>query len=201
MLHGRVSHRFMRSDGRLTKHPFSFQTAGTTKHSRGMNCPRLCCRLRPFLSKRARESRTPAGARDPWAKCTRMWISGSRTSDLPARWFERFIVRGKKEQLKVSIPPRIIASSFRLKKARLPAGTQRVFGFKVENPYAKTTVFHCRGRPRDFRLALRVRAIGATRERFTAPADLAQRCPRPPHPEPRFAGASRVAPFLAGMNV
>ena len=30
-----------------------------------------------------------------------------------------------------------------------------------------------------------MRAIGATRERFTAPANLAQRCPRPPHPEPR----------------
>ena len=133
-----------------------------------------------------------------------MHTGGSRAAGHPA--FPRamavqFIVRGKKERLKVSIPPRIIASSFRLKKARLPAGTQRVHGFKVENPYAKTTVFHCRRHPRNFRLALRVRAIGATRERFTALTNLAQHCPRPSHPEPRFVTIRESPPSWPGWII
>ena len=145
--------RFARStplQGRVRRTVFNLQTASTTSRSRGMNCPRFCCRIRPFSSKRAWEGRAPAGTRDPWAKCTRM-NRGQPDIRPPRAMVLQFIVRGKKEQRKVSIPPRIIASSFRLKKARLPARTQRVFGFA--NPYAKTTVFHCRGRPRDFRLA------------------------------------------------
>ena len=78
--------------------------------------------------------------------------TGSRTSAFPRDGLQ-LIVRGKKEPLQSPSP-----------RGFIPTGTQRVFGF----PNVKTSVFHCRGRPRDFRLALRVRAIGATRERFTA---------------------------------
>ena len=79
----------------------------------------------PSLKSRVPGGRVPAGTRDPWTKCTRM-NRGQPDIRPPRTVVLQLIVRGKKERLKVSIPPRIIASSFRLKKARLPARTQRV---------------------------------------------------------------------------
>ena len=75
----------------------------------------FCCRLRPLLSKRARKGRAPAGARDPWTRCTRV-SHGQPDTGLPARWVTTYRT-WQEGAASVSIPPWI------------PTGTQRVFGF------------------------------------------------------------------------
>jgi|GEM_PF-7039235 len=45
-----------------------------------MVCPGFALFLVPLLSKRAREGRAPASARDPWAKMHTGWSRGSRIS-------------------------------------------------------------------------------------------------------------------------
>jgi len=61
--------------------------------SRGMSCPGFARLLAPLLSKRAREGRASAGARDPWAKNAHGVVA--RQPDQPgppARWFEQRLV-------------------------------------------------------------------------------------------------------------